>query len=45
VRLSETEKDQWGIPLLVTSVEYHDNDDLMTEDFLTKPPKCWKKRR
>ncbi|MES2266196.1 MAG: GMC family oxidoreductase [Bacteroidota bacterium] len=34
VRLSETEKDQWGIPLLVTSVEYHPNDDLMTEDFL-----------
>jgi choline dehydrogenase-like flavoprotein len=36
VRLSETEKDQWGIPLLVTSVEYHPNDDLMTEDFLTQ---------
>jgi choline dehydrogenase-like flavoprotein len=36
VRLSETEKDQWGIPLLVTSVEYHPNDELMAEDFLNQ---------
>lgn len=34
VRLSETEKDQWGIPLLVTSVDYDDNDDRMVKDFL-----------
>ncbi len=36
VRLSETEKDQWGIPLLVTSVEYDENDEKMVADFLTQ---------
>ena len=36
VRLSETEKDQWGIPLLVTSVDYDDNDEKMVKDFLTQ---------
>jgi choline dehydrogenase-like flavoprotein len=34
VRLSDTEKDQWGIPLLVTSIDYDDNDEKMTKDFL-----------
>jgi choline dehydrogenase-like flavoprotein len=34
VRLSTTEKDQWGIPLLVMSVDYDENDDKMTKDFL-----------
>jgi choline dehydrogenase-like flavoprotein len=34
VRLSETEKDQWGIPLLVTSVDYDKNDERMVDDFL-----------
>jgi choline dehydrogenase-like flavoprotein len=34
VRLSTTEKDQWGIPLLVTSVGYDDNDEKMTRDFI-----------
>lgn len=34
VRLSKTEKDQWGIPLLITSVGYDDNDDKMVKDFL-----------
>ncbi len=34
VRLSETDTDQWGIPLLVTSVDYDDNDDKMVKDFL-----------
>jgi choline dehydrogenase-like flavoprotein len=34
VRLSTTEKDQWGIPLLITSVGYDDNDDKMVKDFL-----------
>ncbi|MEQ1800181.1 MAG: GMC family oxidoreductase, partial [Lacibacter sp.] len=29
VRLSKEEKDQWGIPLLVTSVGYDENDDKM----------------
>jgi choline dehydrogenase-like flavoprotein len=34
VRLSTDKKDQWGIPLLVTSVGYDENDDLMVKDFL-----------
>lgn len=34
VRLSKEEKDQWGIPLLVTSVGYDDNDEKMLNDFL-----------
>jgi choline dehydrogenase-like flavoprotein len=36
VRLSEDQKDQWGIPLLVTSVDYDDNDDKMVKDFLAE---------
>ena len=36
VYLSDTEKDQWGIPLLVTSVAYDDNDEKMKQDFLTQ---------
>jgi len=34
VRISETDTDQWGIPLLVTSVDYDDNDDKMVKDFI-----------
>jgi choline dehydrogenase-like flavoprotein len=34
VRLSSDKKDQWGIPLLVTSVGYDDNDEKMIKDFL-----------
>ena len=34
VRLSATEKDAWGIPLLITSVDYDENDDKMVQDFL-----------
>jgi choline dehydrogenase-like flavoprotein len=34
VRLSTDKKDQWGIPLLVTSVDYDDNDQKMIKDFL-----------
>jgi len=33
VRLSKDEKDQWGIPLLVTSVGYDDNDEKLLKDF------------
>ena len=36
VRLSKDKKDQWGIPLLVTSVDYDDNDEKMITDFLTQ---------
>lgn len=34
VRLSTDQKDQWGIPLLITSVGYDENDDKMVNDFL-----------
>jgi len=36
VRLSKDEKDQWGIPLLVTSIGYDDNDEKSLQDFLTQ---------
>ena len=36
VRLSKDQKDQWGIPLLVMSVGYEDNDERMIKDFLTQ---------
>jgi choline dehydrogenase-like flavoprotein len=34
VRLSKDKKDQWGIPQLVTSVEYDENDEKLLKDFL-----------
>lgn len=34
VRLSKDKKDAWGIPQLITSVGYDDNDDKMVADFL-----------
>jgi choline dehydrogenase-like flavoprotein len=34
VRLSKDKQDQYGMPLLVTSVDYDDNDDKMVADFL-----------
>ena len=34
VRLSKDKKDKWGIPLLITSVDYDENDDKMVKDFL-----------
>jgi choline dehydrogenase-like flavoprotein len=34
VRLSKDKTDQWGIPLLITSVGYDDNDDRMVKDYL-----------
>jgi choline dehydrogenase-like flavoprotein len=36
VRLSTDQKDQWGIPLLVMSVGYDENDEKMITDFLTQ---------
>jgi choline dehydrogenase-like flavoprotein len=36
VRLHPTQKDQWGIPLLVTSVGYDDNDEKMIRDWRTE---------
>jgi choline dehydrogenase-like flavoprotein len=36
VRLSPDQVDQWGIPLLVTCVDYDDNDDRMVKDFVAQ---------
>ena len=36
VRLHDTLKDQWGIPRLVTSVGYDDNDERMIRDWRTQ---------
>jgi choline dehydrogenase-like flavoprotein len=36
VRLSKDEKDAWGIPQLITAVDYNDNDEKMLKDFLTQ---------
>ena len=36
VRLSPDKKDAWGIPQLVTSVDYDDNDVKLMKDFLTQ---------
>jgi choline dehydrogenase-like flavoprotein len=36
VRLSTDQKDAWGIPLLITSVGYTDNDEKVLADFLTQ---------
>jgi choline dehydrogenase-like flavoprotein len=36
VRLSEDKKDEWGIPQLVTSVGYDDNDEKVLKDFLSQ---------
>ncbi len=33
VRLSTTEVDEWGIPQLITSVDYDKNDELLLQDF------------
>jgi choline dehydrogenase-like flavoprotein len=43
VRLSNDQKDQWGIPLLVMSVDYDDNDERMIKDFLTESPEMLEK--
>lgn len=36
VRLSEDQKDEWGIPLVITSVGYDENDEKLLQDFLTE---------
>lgn len=36
VRLSADQRDAWGVPLLITSVGYDENDDKQTADFLTQ---------
>ena len=34
VRLSKDHKDEWGIPQLITCVDYDDNDEKVLKDFL-----------
>ena len=34
LQLSKDKKDQWGIPLLITDVDYDENDEKLLEDFL-----------
>ncbi|MDJ1479634.1 GMC family oxidoreductase [Cytophagaceae bacterium YF14B1] len=34
VRLSKDQKDAWGIPQLITSIEYDQNDEKLLQDFL-----------
>lgn len=36
VRLSADQKDAWGIPQLITSVDYDDNDEKIVADFLNQ---------
>ena len=36
VRLSAAQKDAWGIPQLVTSIGYHDNDERLLKDFFAR---------
>lgn len=36
VRLSPDKTDAWGIPLLITSVDYTENEDNMVKDFLAQ---------
>ena len=43
VRLSPDQRDQWGIPLLIMSVDYDDNDEKMIRDFLTQSAEMMEK--
>jgi choline dehydrogenase-like flavoprotein len=36
VRLSKDKKDEWGVPQLVTSITYDDNDEKIVKDFLAQ---------
>lgn len=43
VSLSTTEKDEWGIPLLKTNIDYDDNDEKMLQDFFDQLSDMFKK--
>ncbi|MGB5434803.1 MAG: GMC family oxidoreductase [Maribacter sp.] len=43
VYLSTEKKDQWGVPLLVTDVDYDENDERMVADFLKQSTEMLKK--
>jgi choline dehydrogenase-like flavoprotein len=36
VRLSKNQVDRWGVPLLIISVDYDENDDRMVKDFIAQ---------
>lgn len=43
VRLSKDKVDQWGIPLLITSVEHDDNDERLLKDFFNQTQEMMEK--
>jgi choline dehydrogenase-like flavoprotein len=43
IRLSTDEKDKYGIPKIILSVEWTDNDDKMTADFLQQQQEMFEK--
>ncbi|MEQ8336942.1 MAG: GMC family oxidoreductase, partial [Cyclobacteriaceae bacterium] len=43
VRLSDTAVDEWGIPQLITSVDYDENDELLLQDFFKQGSDMLKK--
>jgi choline dehydrogenase-like flavoprotein len=43
VRLDGQQVDEWGIPLLSISVDYDDNDEKMTQDFLEQFTEMYEK--
>ncbi|MGN6804208.1 MAG: GMC oxidoreductase [Ginsengibacter sp.] len=43
VRLSPDKKDEWGVPQLITSVEYDDNDEKLLKDFFEQTEEMFTK--
>ncbi|MDE0559079.1 GMC family oxidoreductase [Algoriphagus sp. NF] len=43
MRLSETETDKYGIPKIIMSVEWTENDDKMTQDFLEQQSEMYER--
>jgi choline dehydrogenase-like flavoprotein len=43
VRLSPDKKDDWGIPQLITSVDYDDNDEKLLKDFFEQTSEMFDK--
>lgn len=43
VNLHESKKDEWGIPILNISIDYDDNDEKMTRDFLEQMTEMYTK--
>ncbi len=41
--LDETQKDEWGIPLLKVNIDYDDNDEKMIQDFFDQFTEMYKK--